>query len=151
VGRRYEEFEVGQTFTTPARTITEADIVAFAGLSGDYAPIHTNEVWAATSPFGGRVAHGTLTFVVMTGLMFRMAHLYEGSILALLGIDKMRFTHPVRPGDTIRAHIEIVGKKETSKPDRGVIVQAVTTLNQADVTVATCEFTNLIARRGTTE
>lgn len=145
-GRHFEEFAVGDRFLTPARTVTEADIVAFAGLSGDYAAMHTDEVAAASSPFGGRVAHGTLTFVVTTGLMFRMTHLYHETILALLGIDNVRFTHPVRAGDTIHAVIEIVDKRETSKPERGVIVQRVTTRNADGVDVAVCEFTNLVKR-----
>jgi acyl dehydratase len=146
VGRLFEQFAVGDRFVTPARTITEADIVLFAGLSGDYAPMHTDEEFARTTPFGGRVAHGTLTFVVMTGLMFRMGHLYQETVLALLGIDNVRFTHPVRAGDTIHAEIEIIDKRETSKPERGVIVQRVSTRNSEGVEVATCEFTNLVKR-----
>jgi acyl dehydratase len=145
-GRHFEEFDVGDVFVTPARTVTEADIVLFAGLSGDYAAMHTDEASAKTSPFGGRVAHGTLTFVITTGLMFRMTHLYHETILALLGINDVRYTHPVRAGDTIHAVIEIVGKHETSKSERGVLIQRVTTRNADGVDVATCEFTNLIKR-----
>ena len=145
-GRCYDEFTVGDRFTTPARTITEADIVLFAGLSGDYAPMHTDEEYAKDSIFGGRVAHGTLTFVLTTGLMFRMPHLYHETILGLLGIDNVRYLHPVRAGDTIHAEIEIISKRETSKPGRGVIVQRVTTRNAEEVDVVVCEFTNLIKR-----
>jgi acyl dehydratase len=146
VGRSYEQFSVGDRFVTPGRTVTEADIVMFAGLSGDYAPMHTDEEYARNSLFGGRVAHGTLTFVLTTGLMFRMSHLYHETILGLLGIDNVRYLHPVRAGDTIHAEIEIVSKRETSKPERGVIVQRVTTRNAENVDVAVCEFTNLIKR-----
>jgi acyl dehydratase len=129
VGRSYEQFSVGDRFVTPGRTVTEADIVMFAGLSGDYAPMHTDE-----------------EFVLTTGLMFRMSHLYHETILGLLGIDNVRYLHPVRAGDTIHAEIEIVSKRETSKPERGVIVQRVTTRNAENVDVAVCEFTNLIKR-----
>jgi acyl dehydratase len=145
-GRHFEEFELGDRFLTPARTVTEADIVLFAGLSGDYAAMHTDEESAKNSPFEGRVAHGTLTFVITTGLMFRMTHLYHETVLALLGIDNVRYTHPVRAGDTLHAVIEIVDKRETSKSERGVIIQRVSTRNAEGVEVATCEFTNLVKR-----
>ena len=96
----FEDFAVGEEHVTRGRTITEADIMNFAGLSGDFIELHTNEEYARQSPFGRRIAHGMLTLSISTGLMTRM-NLITDTVVAFYGIDKLRFVKPVFIGDTI--------------------------------------------------
>jgi acyl dehydratase len=90
----------GLVLTTQGRTVTEADIVLFAGLSGDFHPIHTNEVFARETPVGRRVAHGALILSMSIGLTTRLNAL-DDTLLALAALDKVRFSAPVVAGDTI--------------------------------------------------
>src|SRR5690242_21421744 len=90
----FEDFPVGAEHVTRGRTITEADIVNFAGLSGDFIELHTNEEYARQTPFGRRIAHGALVFSISTGLTTQM-NLVNDTVLAFYGIDKLRFTNPV--------------------------------------------------------
>jgi acyl dehydratase len=96
----FEDFQVGQRFTTPARTVTEADIANFAGVSGDFNPIHTDAEFARSTPFGERIAHGLLVLSMLTGLRQRSGH-FEGTIVAWLEIRNYRFLKPVFIGDTV--------------------------------------------------
>jgi len=128
-GLYWEEWEIGSEVETSARTVTEADIVIYAGLSGDYNPLHTDEEYCKTTPFGGRIAHGPLVYGIAAGLLFQL-HLYDDTMIALLGFEDLRFTKPVKPGDTIRARVKVLEKKETSRPDRGVIKRQLHVLNQ---------------------
>jgi acyl dehydratase len=133
-GLYWEEWEVGAEFESPARTVTEADIVAFAGLSGDYNPLHINEEYCKTTPFGGRIAHGPLIYAIAAGLLFQL-HLYDDTLIAFLGFDSLKFTRPVRPGDTIRAKVKVTEKRETSNPERGVMKRQLQVLNQMNEVV----------------
>ncbi len=103
-GLYFEEFAVGQRVVTPARTVTEADVVAFAGLSGDFNSIHTDAVYAQRTPFGQRVAHGLLGLAIASGLATRTGVL-EGTVLAFREIDEWKFSRPVFIGDTIWAEL----------------------------------------------
>ncbi len=120
MGRVFDEFEIGQRFVTPGRTITEADIGGFAGLTGDYNPVHTDETFAAATDFGSRIAHGPMGIGIAFGLASRL-DLIDGTVVALLGIT-WDFKAPMRPGDTIRALIGVTGKrpdqKSIARPDR---------------------------------
>ncbi|MBX6342372.1 MAG: MaoC family dehydratase N-terminal domain-containing protein [Thermomicrobiaceae bacterium] len=142
----FEDLEPGLRIETPARTITEADVANFAGVSGDFNPLHTDEEFARGTTFGRRVAHGLLALAVATGLRQRTGA-FEGSLLAFLEIRSWRFLGPVFPGDTIRAVNEIVERRPTSKPDRGVVVQRVRVVNQRGEVVQEGEFVSLIRRR----
>jgi Acyl dehydratase len=142
----FEDFQVGQRFTTPARTVTEADIVHFAGISGDYNPIHTDAEFARSTPFGTRIAHGLLVLSMLTGLRQRSGH-FEGTIIAWLEIKNYRFLKPVFIGDTIQGETEILEKRETSRPDRGVLVQRVRVVNQRGEVVQEGEFVTMVKRR----
>lgn len=124
-----EDFAAGQVFETPARTVTEADVVAFAGLSGDYNPLHTDAEFCAGTPFGQRIAHGMLGMSIMTGLAARTGML-DGSALAFLGIEDWRFLKPVLFGDTIRVRITVADVRAASKPGTGVLKRKVEILNQ---------------------
>jgi len=119
-GLYFEDFEIGQEFKTPARTITQTDIVNFACLSGDFNEVHTNFEYCKTTPFGEPIAHGPLVYAIMGGLQYASG-INEGTLLALLQIDAWRMLSPVKHGDTIHMAAKVVEKKETSKPDRGVI------------------------------
>ena len=119
-GRYFEDFEVGEEIVTPARTITSTDIVNFACLTGDFNEVHTNFEYCKTTPFGEPVAHGPLIYGIMGGLQYASG-INDGTLLGLLGIDQWRMLAPVKHGDTIRVVQKVVEKKETSKPDRGVI------------------------------
>ncbi len=96
-GRHFEEFSAGEAFTTAARTVTEGAVDSFAGLSGDFNPLHTDEESARQSPMKGRIAHGMLVLAVATGQANQLG-IFEGTTLALLGMDKIRWTAPVRLG-----------------------------------------------------
>jgi acyl dehydratase len=130
MGRLFDEFELGQLFETPRRTITEADVVAFAGLSGDYNPVHTDEVFAAATEFGTRIAHGPMGIGIAFGLASRL-DLIDGTVIALLGVT-WDFRAAVRPGDTIKALIEVVEKREVKRDDRGLLVLTFDIVNQRD-------------------
>jgi len=119
-GRYFEDFEIGQEFLTPARTITSTDIVNFACLSGDFNEVHTNFEYCKTTPFGEPIAHGPLVYAIMGGLQYASG-INDGTLLALLQIDGWRMLRPVRHGDTIRLRSRVLDKKETSKSDRGVV------------------------------
>ncbi len=142
----FEDVDVGFRFETPRRTVTEADLVAFAGVSGDFNPLHTDELFAAESIYGERVAHGALVVSLATGLRQRTG-LFDGTLLGLLEIRRWRFLLPVRIGDTIRVVNEITELRETSKRDRGIMVQRVDVINQDDAVVETGDFVMLLSRR----
>jgi acyl dehydratase len=128
-GLYWEEWEIGAEFESPARTVTEADIVQFAGLSGDYNPLHVNEEYCKTTMFGSRIAHGPLVYAIAAGLLFQL-HLYDDTLIAFLGFEDLRFTKPVKPGDTIHARVKVLEKQETSKSDRGVMKRQLQVINQ---------------------
>ena len=131
VGMFWEEWEIGAEFQTASRTITEADVVNFAGISGDYNPLHIDEEFCKQTQFGTRIAHGPLVYSIAAGLLFQL-HLYDDTLIAFLGFDSLKFTLPVKIGDTVRVRVEVLEKRETSKPDRGVMKRLLQVLNQRD-------------------
>jgi acyl dehydratase len=144
----FEDVEVGLRFETPARTVTEADLVAFAGVSGDFNPLHTDGVFAAGSIYGERIAHGALVVSLATGLRQRVG-LFDGTLMGLLEIRSWRFLAPVRIGDTIHVVSEVTELRETSKPDRGIMVQRIDVVDQHDAVVQRGELVMLLRRRET--
>jgi len=142
----YEDLHVGYRFETPARTLTEADIVNFAGISGDYNPLHTDAVHAEGTIYGERIAHGLLILSVATGLRHRVG-LFDGTLMGFLEIRSWRFVGPVRIGDTVHVVNEVTELRETSKPDRGIAVQRLEVLNQNGSVVQTGEFVTMMRRR----
>lgn len=129
----FEEFEIDAADESEARTVTEADVAAFAALSGDYNPIHTDEEYARRSAYGRRIAHGALVFSISTGLAMRMGPPNE-ALVAFLGIDNLRFMRPVFLGDTVRLHTR-VAEKEDRDAKRGVVTFENTVRNQSDQAV----------------
>ncbi|MER5432269.1 MaoC/PaaZ C-terminal domain-containing protein [Streptomyces sp. NPDC002588] len=130
----FEDFAVGQQYTTAARTITEADIGWFAAWSWDTNPVHTDAVSTANSRFGGPIAHGLLGLSVAMGLASGLG-IFEGSSVALLGVDQWRFVRPVRAGDTLRCRVDITSTRLTSRGDAGILGRQFTLLNQDDEVV----------------
>jgi len=142
----FENVEVGTTFTTLRRTITEADIVNFAGVSGDFNPLHMDAEFARDSLFGQRVAHGVLVLGIATGLRQGIG-LFDGTLMGLLELRTWRFLAPVFIGDTVRVETEIIELRATSKPDRGVMTQHISVLKQDDTIVQQGELVALLKRR----
>ncbi len=130
MGRLFDEFSIGQRFETPSRTITEADIGTFAGLTGDYNPVHTDEVFAAATGFGGRVAHGPMGIGIAFGLASRL-DLIDGTVVALLGVT-WDFKAPMRPGSTIRAVIEVVETRNVSNAAHGLLGLSIALVDEND-------------------
>ncbi len=126
-----EDLHAGDTFTSAARTITESDVVAFAGLSGDFNPIHTDVEFAKDTPYGQRVVYGLLGLAMLTGLLDRTG-LFSGSAIAMLGIRDWTFTAPMFIGDTIRFRLTITDVRRASSGDRGVVKRHFELLNQRD-------------------
>ncbi|MFD1587405.1 MaoC/PaaZ C-terminal domain-containing protein [Halorientalis brevis] len=143
----FETVEVGETDRTEARTITEADVVNFAGVSGDFNHLHMDAERMEDSQFGQRIAHGTLVFSVATGLLWQSRSEAEReSLVAFYGVDDLRFVGPVVFGDTIHVETEVVEKRE--KPEHpvaaGVLHTAAEIKKQNDAPVITCEFLSLM-------
>ena len=125
----FEDFSVGQTFTSQGRTITETDVVLFAGWSWDTNPPHTDAESMRESRFGERIAHGMLGLSVAMGLASRLG-IFEDSSIALLGVEGWRFHAPIRIGDTVHVTVEITGTRRTSAGDAGVLSRRFTLTNQ---------------------
>ena len=146
-GRFFEDFKVGEVLLTGRRTVEGGDVSRFAGLTGDFNPLHTDEVFAAQTPFGARVAHGILTLAVSNGQQ-NLSGWFEGTALALLGLDRLRFTAPVKFGDTINTEMTVKQTRESAKGDRGVVTFDVVVKNQRGEVVCTYEENVLMRRRG---
>ncbi len=144
-GRYFEDFRLGQTLSSPARTVTEADIVAFAALSGDWNAIHTDAEYAATTPYGQRIAHGLLGLSIASGLAVR-AGLIEGTVRAFLGLE-YKFKAPIFAGDTIAFQAEVARLRAVPSMGGGVVTLKVRVVNQRAETVQEGEWTLLIEMR----
>lgn len=144
MGLFWEEFDEGKDYVTRARTVTEADVVAFAGLSGDFNPLHTDAEFMKGSPFHERIAHGMLVASIATGLNSQMGW-FEGTTIALMETN-FRYKAPVKLGDTVHVSMRVKNKKETSKPARGLLTMAVAVLNQRSETVIEGELTAMMRR-----
>ena len=147
-GLYFEDFEEGMQLTTPARTITSTDIVNFCCLTGDFNEVHSNYEYARTTPFGEVIAHGPMVYGIAGGLQYASG-INDGTLLALLGIDKWRLKAPVKHGDTVRMVQTVLSTRRTSKPDRGVVTLKREILNQRDEVVQEMEATILYRCRET--
>jgi acyl dehydratase len=143
-GLSYDQLAVGDTFVSPGRTVTEADVAAFAGLSGDFNPLHTDETFARQGPFGTRVAHGMLVAAIGTGLGNQMGVL-EGTTLVLME-QVIRYKGAVKFGDTVHLKLIVKEKRETSRPERGVVIFDTPIVNQDGQTVIDMQWTLLMKR-----
>ena len=141
-GLFFDEFEAGYTVVSPARTITEHDVYAFAGLSGDYNPLHTDCEFAKDTIFGARIAHGMLGLSVATGLAARLGFI-DGTALAFLGLD-WKFRKPILLGDTIHLVVAVHSLKEMPSMGGGIVGFDVRVVNQRDEVVQKGTWTILV-------
>ncbi len=146
--RHLEDFKVGESAISPGRTVTEADIVMFAALSGDWSELHTNVEYMKNSSFGERIAHGLLTMSIAYGLALRTRGTPSIDVLAFLGMDNVRFRFPVLIGDTIKVESEVIeARPSKSMPGAGILKFKNTVRNQKDEDVASWETTVMVSRR----
>jgi acyl dehydratase len=147
LGMWFEDFEPEQKRLSPGRTITESDLMAFAGLTGDYSQVHTDEEFCKKTEFGTRIGHGLLGLSIAQGLMWRTNYT-QGTGVASLGWDKWVFKAPIMIGDTLRVRWHLREKRESaSKPGMGIITEAVELTNQHGAVVQSGEHITLIRRR----
>lgn len=142
----FHEMEEGDTDVTQGRTITEADVTNFAGVSGDFNHLHTDEERMSESPFGERIAHGMLVVSAATGLLWQERTPREReAVVAFYGIDDLRFRQPVYIGDTVRVETEILETREKPEgPGNGTVQNLVEVKNQRDQTVVSCTMISLL-------
>ena len=140
----FDDFQVGQKFVTKSRTITETDILNFAGVSWDHNQLHTDAEYAAGTPYGKRIAHGLLGVVAHAGLSYQLT---EESILALLELN-WKFHLPIYIGDTIRVEQTVKKLRESASGDRGILTFEKEVKNQENKVVQTGTTTILLAKRG---
>ena len=145
-GLYFEDFEVGMTLSTPARTITSADIVNFACLTGDFNEVHTNYEYAKTTPFGEVIAHGPMVYGIAGGLQYASG-INDGTLLALLGIDKWRLFAPVVHGDTIHMEQTVLATRKSRTPGRGIVTLKREIKKQDGTVVQEMEATMMYRRR----
>ncbi len=145
-GMYFEEFEVGQKIISLARTVTETDIVNYAGLSADFNEMHTNAEYSGETPFGQRVAHGLLGLSIASGLAWQTGVL-EGTIIAFREINSWRFSKPVYIGDTLHVEIEIKATKAIPRVGGGSVVLSLDVQNQNGETVMKGDWTTLMSSR----
>ncbi len=143
-----DDYDIGEKWTTPGRTITEANIVNYAGLTGDWHPIHTDSEYAEKSPFGQRIAHGMLTLCIGSTLPFRITddNPTPKKFLAFYGLDKVRFMSQVKIGDTLHSEIEIVSI-EFKDNKTGVLASITSVKNHHGETVCVFSGKILVERR----
>ncbi|MBE7419388.1 MAG: phenylacetic acid degradation bifunctional protein PaaZ [Ideonella sp.] len=148
--RHFEELQIGDTLLTHRRTVGEADIVAFGGISGDYFYMHFDDIAARQSPFGKRIAHGYFVLSAAAGLFVSPA---PGPVLANYGLDTLRFVKPVGIGDTIQARLTCKRKIDRHRKDangvgQGVVAWDVAVTNQDGELVASYDILTLVAKKG---
>lgn len=132
----FEDLSVGMEFVSAGRSITEADIVAFAGLSGDYNELHTNREFAANTVHGERIAHGLLLLAILSGLSTRISLMMAlgEAIVGLINLE-CRFKRPAKIGDTLRVRLTVADLKRTSKGDTGIVTFHRNAINQRNEVV----------------
>lgn len=141
----FEDLSVGDRWTTPARTITESDIVMFAAMTWDHNPIHTNAEYAKDTQFGERILHGPAGFAIATGLESRLG-IKDGTAVAFLGMT-WDYKKAVSMGDTIKVIQEVARKRETRNPEAGIVFFNVWLVNQNNETVQEGEWKVMFVRK----
>lgn len=141
----FEDYDQGSVRTTHGRTITEADFVIHAGHSGDFFPHHLDAEFMKTTPFGQRIAHGTMTFTIGIGLTATVIN----PVAFTYGYERLRFPKPVFIGDTIHTRVTISSKEDDPKrPDHGRVTERIEVINQRGETVLACDHVLLVKKRG---
>jgi acyl dehydratase len=136
LGYTYADLRVGMSFRSPGRTITDADLVGFSGLTGDYSEMHTSDVYAKSSQFGRRIAQGLLGLTYAHGLMWARTGELRETAVAFLGISDWKFTAPVFVGDTLFVNYRLAELRDSkSNPDQGIATYDVEVVNQDEKVV----------------
>lgn len=146
-GKYGDDFKVGDVFRTAAITVTETHVVNWAGLTGDFYPLHMDREYAARTQFGERLVHGPFIFALAVGLV-ALAGFAGDSAIAWLGVDGMRMLAPVKIGDTVRVEVRVKEARATSNPRKGVQVWTYTVLNQRDEQVLVFDYQLMFHMRG---
>jgi acyl dehydratase len=144
-GLYYEDYEIGMKMVTRGRTITETDIVSFAGLTGDYNPMHTDAEFMKKHPFGQRIAHGMLSLSYAVGQAYQLGFM-EGTIIAFRGLE-MKFSLPVLIGDTMHVELSVAEKKDAARLGGGLVTLDVKIINQDGRSVQSGQWTVLVMSR----
>lgn len=144
-----DDFVIGDVYTTAAITLTETHVVNWAGLTLDFYPLHMDREYAAATQFGERLVHGPLIFALSVGLV-GSAGFAGDSAIAWLGVDNLRMLAPVRIGDTVKVAVEILEKRPTSNPNKGIQVWRYTVTNQRDEPVMEHDYRMMFHMRGET-
>lgn len=140
----YGDLNVGDEHQSTGRTVTETDVVSFAGLSGDFNNMHIDEEFAKKTVFGTRVAHGLCVLSIASGLWFTMPRL---TTVAFMGLEDWRFSGAVKFGDTIRITRKLVEKREHKRPNMGFLIFEVNVHNQSDEIVQKGKWVILVQRK----
>ncbi len=148
-GLYYEDYEIGVKMRTRGRTITEADIVNFAALTGDYNPMHTDAEYMKSHPMGQRIAHGMLSLSYAVGQAYQLGFM-EGTVLAFRGLE-MKFSLPVFIGDTLHVDLGVVEMKEARRLGGGMVTLEVKIINQDGKTVQSGTWTVLVMSKPAAE
>ena len=146
--RKYgDDFKIGDIYRTARITVTETHVVNWAGLTGDFYPLHMDKVYAEATQFGERLVHGPMIFALAVGLVAQ-AGFGEDAVIAWLGVDALRMQAPVKIGDTITTVVEVKQQKPTSNPKKGVQTWLYTVQNQRGETVMSFDYKMMFHMRG---
>jgi acyl dehydratase len=142
----FESAEAGDTYETARRTVTEADVTNFAGVSGDFNHHHTDAERMKSTEYGERIVHGAFVFSSMTGLLWQSRTPDErDDVIAFYGVDRLRFTAPTFIGDTIHVEVEVLETVERDHPRAsGTVRYGAEVLTQSGETVLSCELLSLV-------
>ncbi|MDZ7702806.1 MAG: MaoC/PaaZ C-terminal domain-containing protein [Halobacteriales archaeon] len=142
----FEAATVGDRTVTQGRTLTEADVMNFAGVSGDFNHLHTDAAAMADSDFGERIVHGALLFAVMTGLLWQSRdEASREAVVAFYGVDRLRFTAPAHLGDTVHVELEVAEKTRREHPEAtGVVRYDAELITDAGMTVLSAQLLSLL-------
>jgi len=149
-GMYFEEFDVGQTFKSAGRTLTEADLTMFSMLSGDWHPIHADVEFCKSSRYGARLIHGALGIAVATGMMHEIG-IFKDTAVAMLSLRDWQFSKPIFVNDTLHLEIEIIATDGDRSPRVGSVDRTLRMINQKSETVQEGQSAVLIAKRNELE
>ncbi len=142
----YEDVKVGDEIRTDSHIVTAQDIGAFAEVTRDRHPLHTDEEYCRKTPFGKTIAHGLFSLSLMEGLKSEL-ELYQTTSVASLGWDKVRFRAPVFAGDTVHARVRFLSKRESKSGPNGIAIEFIELVNQDGAVVTEGEHATLVIRR----
>ena len=146
--KTFDDFEESEVLVTRGRTIDAGDLTAFAGLTGDHYPLHTDQQYAQGTRFGTRLAHGPFTFAIAVGLV-GLSNFYGDAIVALIEVQGLRALKPVKPGDTLHVRAVVASKESGDNPKYGTLAVDYAVINQDDVEVM--QFRQVMLARRSTE